>query len=245
MIPRRLGRITTPEMIARWKAALAEVRKRNPYGDITDPAAWPLVPEGRRRKLAGGRPAPAGAAPGCHAEWAMPRRGSGEVFFRRPPRRSSAPTRRLGRLGPFLRCPAGARSHSAQLPGAAFAGADLPPANLLRRPSGTGTGRPRTDQVKSPTREWRSQLGRLRLRRSVLQLCKIRARRADFSRSAAGCMAHHAAPRWPRGTRRISTGAGGHSRPLRLVLGGHSRAPSVAAPPLRVPFGGGNCVDAV
>ena len=39
-----------------------------------------LVPEGRRRKLAGGKPAPAGAAPGCHAKRAMPQRGIGEVF---------------------------------------------------------------------------------------------------------------------------------------------------------------------
>ncbi len=46
--------------------------------------------------------------------------------------------------GLFLRCPAGARSHSARIPGAASAGADLPPANFLRRPSGTGSGRPRT-----------------------------------------------------------------------------------------------------
>ena len=30
----------TPEMIARRKAALAEVRKLNPYRDITEPAAW-------------------------------------------------------------------------------------------------------------------------------------------------------------------------------------------------------------
>ena len=38
------------------------------------------VPEGPRRKLAGGKPAPAGAAPGCHAERAMPQRGIGEIF---------------------------------------------------------------------------------------------------------------------------------------------------------------------
>ena len=43
-------------------------------------AAWFFVPEGRRRKLAGGKPAPAGAAPGYHAECGMPQRGIGEVF---------------------------------------------------------------------------------------------------------------------------------------------------------------------
>ncbi len=30
----------TPEMIARRKAALAEVRKLNPYRDISDPVSW-------------------------------------------------------------------------------------------------------------------------------------------------------------------------------------------------------------
>ena len=38
-----------------------------------------LVPEGHRRKLAGGKNAPAGAAPGCRAERAMPRRGIEEI----------------------------------------------------------------------------------------------------------------------------------------------------------------------
>ena len=42
--------------------------------------AWLFVPEGHRRKLAGGKLAPAGAAPGCHAKRAMPQRGIGEVF---------------------------------------------------------------------------------------------------------------------------------------------------------------------
>ena len=41
---------------------------------------WLFVPEGHRRRLAGGKPAPAGAAPGCHAKRAMPQRGIGEVF---------------------------------------------------------------------------------------------------------------------------------------------------------------------
>jgi hypothetical protein len=37
--PRR-GRTATPEMIERRKAALAEIRRLNPYRDITDPVAW-------------------------------------------------------------------------------------------------------------------------------------------------------------------------------------------------------------
>ena len=43
--------------------------------------AWLLVPEGRRRKLAGGKPARAGAAPGCHATRTMPQRGIGEAIW--------------------------------------------------------------------------------------------------------------------------------------------------------------------
>ena len=39
-----------------------------------------LVPEGHHRRLAGGKPAPAGAAPGCHAERGVPQRGIGEFF---------------------------------------------------------------------------------------------------------------------------------------------------------------------
>ena len=138
--------------------------------------AWPLVPEGHRRKLAGGKPAPAGAAPGCKRGKGHAPAGHRRSFWHRPRRSVSATTRRLGPVGPpvigphpgpFLRCPAGARSHAARFPGAASAGADLPPANLLRRPSGTGTGRPPTDHGKPPAREWRSQGVRLRLRRTV------------------------------------------------------------------------------
>lgn len=35
------ARLTAPpEMVARRKAALAEIRRLNPYRDITDPVAW-------------------------------------------------------------------------------------------------------------------------------------------------------------------------------------------------------------
>ena len=55
-------------------------------------AAWLLVPEGRRRKLAGGKPAPAGAAPGYRVKRAMPQRGIEEVFLGdRPAASSPAP----------------------------------------------------------------------------------------------------------------------------------------------------------
>ncbi len=105
-----------------------------------------FVPEGPRRKLAGGRPAPTGAAPGCGTKRAMPQRGIEEVLCGVHPAVFRPAT--LASVH-FLRCPAGARSHPARFPGAASAGADLPPANLLRRPSGTETGRSRVHRVRS------------------------------------------------------------------------------------------------
>ena len=105
------------------------------------------VPEGRRRRLAGGKSAAADAAPGKRAEWlgapAGHRRkwsamlddhwgsdrpeatsGGGEAAGRPTPKISSMP-----RWG----MPCSAR----QQPGAAPAGAGLPPANFLLGPSGT------------------------------------------------------------------------------------------------------------
>jgi hypothetical protein len=38
--PKRQKLTATPEMIARRAAALEEIRKLNPYRDITDPLAW-------------------------------------------------------------------------------------------------------------------------------------------------------------------------------------------------------------
>ena len=38
--PQRQQLTATPEMIARRAAALEEIRKLNPYRDITDPSAW-------------------------------------------------------------------------------------------------------------------------------------------------------------------------------------------------------------
>jgi hypothetical protein len=36
----RTALVATPEMLERRKAAMAEVRRLNPYRDITDPVAW-------------------------------------------------------------------------------------------------------------------------------------------------------------------------------------------------------------
>ena len=38
--PKRQKLTATPEMIARRVAALEQIRKLNPYRDITDPLAW-------------------------------------------------------------------------------------------------------------------------------------------------------------------------------------------------------------
>ena len=53
--------------------------------------------------------------------------------------------------GHFLRCPAGARSNIPTLPGASPAAADLPPANLRWRPSGTGSA-PRSSRGRPSVR---------------------------------------------------------------------------------------------
>ena len=53
--------------------------------------SWLAVPEGRRRKLAGGKTARAGAAPGCRARRAMPQRGIGESFWIGSPAPSPPP----------------------------------------------------------------------------------------------------------------------------------------------------------
>ena len=92
------------------------------------------VPEGRRRRLAGGKSARADAAPGNRAtwlgaptghrrKWPEATRGGGNAAGRPPPKTSSMPRWGMAR--------------SVAQPGAASAGADLPPANFLRRPSGT------------------------------------------------------------------------------------------------------------
>ncbi len=190
-----------------------------------------LVPEGRRRRLAGGKPATAGAAPGCQAEWGMPQRGIGEGLFVARPALSSPPRALSDRSGrhpaSFLRCPAGARNHSARFPGAASAGADLPPANLLRCPSGTGSGRSRTGQGNPPSRELHSQLGRLRLRSSELDWLENFACREAFGTRAvparSGCALTTTpetpgapAPMWP-----LRPGTGPAPPGLRLHRSAH------------------------
>ena len=70
-----------------------------------------LVPEGHRRKLAGGKPAAAGAAPGCHANRGLPQRGIGEVFSVAHPAAPPSPLVAAGRSG---------RQRSTRVPGQFF-----------------------------------------------------------------------------------------------------------------------------
>ena len=62
-------------------------------------AARLLVPEGHHRKLAGGKPAPAGAAPGHRGQRTLPQRGIGEVFVGGFSAASSLPAVASGRSG--------------------------------------------------------------------------------------------------------------------------------------------------
>ncbi len=126
-------------------------------------AAWPpsddqrivanallYVPEGRRRKLAGGKPAPRARPPVAPPNRPCPS-GASNKFFGGVLPAAFPPT--LVASGHFLRCPVGAQSDATRYPGAASAGADLPPANFLRRPSGTGTGRPRPSATQCGGRQ--------------------------------------------------------------------------------------------
>ena len=131
-----------------------------------------LRPGGIPQEISRGQARASGRGPRWPRRTGHAQRGIGEVFGGGCPVASPPLLVVSGWLGgphpgPFLRCPAGARSHSARFPGAASAGADLPPANLLRCPSGTGTGRPRTDKGKPSARELRFQRVWLRLRRAV------------------------------------------------------------------------------
>ena len=119
-------------------------------------------PGGTPQEISRGQARASGRGPRLPRQTGHAPAGHRRSFWRRPPRTVSATTRRLGPVGPpasdqhsgpFLRYPAGARSDPERFPGAASAGADLPPANLLRCPSGTGTGCSPTDQGKPLARD--------------------------------------------------------------------------------------------
>ena len=173
------------------------------------------VPEGRRRRLAGGKSAPADAAPGNRAAWLRAptghRRkwpeatsGGGNAAGRTPPKNSSMPRWGMAR--------------SAAQPGAAPAARACP--RLISCGVPLGRRAKRRQQF----------FGRRPAARAAQN---PRVRRGFFPER--GCVrGAPAAAGWLQGTPRIPTVAGEVSGPLRLVLGGHSRTPWVAAPPLCV-----------
>ena len=148
-------------------------RQQNCRGIAAD--LWLLVPEGHRRNLAGGKPAPAGAAPGCHAERAMPQRGIGEVFFGGRPAAPSPTPVASGRLGRQRMAGIPAHFFDAPLGHGATRHSFRGRRPLLRTcprlmssgvPPGRETGG-RTLPRETPARERRSTLVRLRLRRPL------------------------------------------------------------------------------
>ena len=105
-----------------------------------------LCPGGTPQEISRGQARASGSSPRWPRRTGHAPAGHRRSFWRRPSRSVSALARRRGQIeppaiirnpGPVLRCPAGARRYSRWFPGAASAAADLPPANLLRRPSGT------------------------------------------------------------------------------------------------------------
>ena len=122
------------------------------------PAPSP-VPEGHRRRLAGGKTATAVAAPGGCAVTSVPRRGIAELFANHTgPLRHS----RHADVPPaFFDAPPGQQPTSGANPGAAFAAAILPPANHRWRPSGTSKAPPAHRSEAAPGARPSQTVGKL------------------------------------------------------------------------------------
>ena len=185
------------------------------------------VPEGRRRRLAGGKSAPADAAPrklgrmalcpsGASKKWSGMLAGHG--LPNRPDATSSGgndPVRPTPETSPM---PRRGMPCSAGQPGAAPAAAGLPPANFLRCPSGTKR------QASATSFRWSDGCHRdgppsPRTNSSLpIPLPQIPLPTRPCSRAA------------PSRARTEETSSAPAPRlPLRLVRGGHSRAPRTAA----------------
>ena len=233
------------------------------------------VPEGRRRRLAGGKSAPADAAPGngaelLHAPAGHRRTGPGRRMIAgdsiSPRRRAMTLRLRDDRPRRLLRCPAGAwpvwhgnrgprplpragpRLISSGVPSGRSAKRRHPFSGGLMVASTTARSARRTSLSKSDGAEKTRHrppcpislnATRFDPMPPLAALCTTtlqnpRAPRGFFPErgcvrgapAAAGC---------PQGTPLVLADACAVSRPLRLVLGGHRRAPWVAAPPPYVP----------
>ena len=115
-----------------------------------------LGPGGTPKEISRGQARASGRSPRLSCQTRHAPAGHRRNLWRRPSRCVSTTARCLGQIAsptiarhpsPFLRCPAGAPDFSPRFPGAASAAADLPPANLLRCPSGTENGRQLTDSA--------------------------------------------------------------------------------------------------
>ena len=109
-------------------------------------------PEGTPQDISRGQARASGRSPRLPGEKDHAPAGHRRSVRGRTSTNGSVTARRIGKvkpspiarhLGLFLRCPAGAPSYARLFPGAASAAADLPPANLLRCPSGTLNMQPR------------------------------------------------------------------------------------------------------
>ena len=207
------------------------------------------VPEGRRRRLAGGKSA-ADAAPGSGDEWLRApaghrRNGPGcrtiAVGPTCPPRRTAPKASPMPRWG---------RSRWPRQPGAAPAGAGLPPANFRRCPSGTRSQASATflrwpDGCQRSGRNPRAprgyhrgthgQPGPLPTRHLPFLCPKFPCPTRPCSRAVPSRAANQIPPVSPRQQRVRRARVAGHSHRAipcsRTVTGDRSRSPSVAASP--------------
>ena len=109
-----------------------------------------LRPGGTPQEISRGQARPSGRGPRLRRRTHHAPAGHRRIFWqcRQCPPGSISAT--IPRLGPFSSMPRWGLEPPSTVSGAASAGADLPPANFLRRPSGTQTGRPRA-HCRPPT----------------------------------------------------------------------------------------------
>ena len=132
------GARETEALLVTGAAARTSATINSPEGTPQDISRGQARASGRSPRLPGDKDhAPAGHRRSVRGRTST----NGSVTARRIGKVKPSPIAR--HLGLFLRCPAGAPSYARLFPGAASAAADLPPANLLRCPSGTLNMQPR------------------------------------------------------------------------------------------------------
>ena len=197
-----------------------------------------LVPEGSRRKLAGGKPAQRARPPVAPPNGPGPSGASKKFLASSSPQHlrhhhhSPGPFSSMPRWGtePLSTVSEGRRPLVRTCPRLISSG--VPPGREAGVPThSTYAVRRLSEYSAAPVPP---QPLRLRLRHSVLQLCKTLARSRGFFPERGGVRGAPAAAGWPHGTPSNLAGASELSGPLRLVRGVHSRAPPVADLPRRL-----------